>query len=30
MTENRRVFLNVIATYGRSLYGLALGLLCGC
>ena len=29
MTENRRVFLNVVATYGRSLYGLALGLLCG-
>ena len=29
MTENRRIFLNVIATYGRSLYGLALGLLCG-
>ena len=29
MTENRRIFWNVIATYGRSLYGLALGLLCG-
>ena len=29
MTENKRIFLNVIATYGRSLYGLALGLLCG-
>ena len=29
MTENRRIFLNVIATYGRSIYGLILGLLCG-
>lgn len=29
MTENRRIFLNIIATYGRSLYGLILGLLCG-
>lgn len=29
MTENRRIFWNVIATYGRSLYGLILGLLCG-
>ena len=29
MTENRRIFLNVMATYGRSLYGLFLGLLCG-
>lgn len=29
MTENRRIVLNVVATYGRSLYGLALGLLCG-
>ena len=29
MTENRRILLNVVATYGRSLYGLALGLLCG-
>ena len=29
MTENRRIFLNIVATYGRSLYGLALGLLCG-
>lgn len=26
MTENRRMFWNVIATYGRSLYSLALGL----
>lgn len=29
MTENRRIFWNVVATYGRSLYGLMLGLLCG-
>ncbi len=29
MTENRRIFWNVVATYGRSLYGLVLGLLCG-
>ena len=26
MTANRRIFLNIIATYGRSLYALALGL----
>lgn len=26
MTENRRIFWNVIATYGRSLYSLVLGL----
>ena len=29
MTENRRIFWNVIATYGRSLYGLVIGLFCG-
>ena len=29
MTPNRRIFLNVIATYGRSLYALIIGLLCG-
>lgn len=29
MTETRRVFLNIIATYGRSVYGLLLGLFCG-
>lgn len=29
MTENRRILLNIVATYGRSLYGLVLGLLCG-
>lgn len=26
MTPNRRIFLNVVATYGRSLYALACGL----
>ena len=29
MTENRRIFWNVVATYGRSLYALVIGLLCG-
>lgn len=29
MTENRRILLNIAATYGRSLYGIVLGLLCG-
>lgn len=29
MTETRRVVLNIIATYGRSVYGLLLGLFCG-
>lgn len=29
MTENRRIFLNIIATYGRSLYALIIGLFCG-
>ena len=27
MTENRRIFFNIIATYGRSLYSLAVGLI---
>lgn len=27
MTENKRIFWNVIATYGRSVYALMLGLL---
>ena len=27
MTANRRIFLNIIATYGRSLYALLLGLI---
>lgn len=26
MTQTKRIFLNVVATYGRSLYSLALGL----
>ena len=26
MTANRRIFLNIIATYGRSLYALVCGL----
>ena len=26
MTANKRIFLNVMATYGRSLFGLACGL----
>ena len=29
MSPNRRIFLNIIATYGRSLYTLGMGLLCG-
>ena len=29
MTENRRIFWNVVATYSRSLYGLVCGLLTG-
>ena len=29
MTANRRIFLNIVATYGRSLYALVIGLLCG-
>ena len=27
MSPNRRIFLNIIATYGRSLYALAIGLV---
>ena len=26
MSPNRRIFLNIIATYGRSLYALVCGL----
>lgn len=26
MTQNRRIVLNIVATYGRSLYTLVLGL----
>ena len=29
MSPNRRIFLNVVATYGRSLYTIAVGLFCG-
>lgn len=29
MTEGKRIFLNVVATYGRSLYALVIGLFCG-
>ena len=29
MTPNARIFLNVVATYGRSLYALAIGLFSG-
>ena len=29
LTPNRRIFLNIVATYGRSLYALVIGLFCG-
>jgi len=29
MTQSKRIFLNVVATYGRSLYSLVLGLFSG-
>ena len=29
MTENTRIALNIFATYGRNLYRLVIGLLCG-
>ena len=29
MTANRRIFLNIVATYGRSLHALVIGLFCG-
>lgn len=29
MTANRRIFLNVIATYGRYMSALVSGLFCG-
>ena len=29
MTSNRRIFLNIVATYGRSLYALVIGLFFG-
>ena len=29
MTQNRRIALDIVATYGRSLYALVIGLFCG-
>ena len=29
MSPNKRIFLNIVATYGRSLYALIIGLFCG-
>ena len=29
MPPNRRIFLNVVATYGREMYVLEVGLFCG-
>lgn len=29
MSPNRRIALNIVATYGRSLYSLVIGLFCG-
>ena len=29
MTQNRRIVLNIVATYGRSMYALVIGLFCG-
>ena len=29
MSPNKRIFINIIATYGRSLYVLVIGLFCG-
>lgn len=29
MSPNSRMFLNIVATYGRSLYALVIGLFCG-
>lgn len=29
MSPARRIFWNIVATYGRSLYGLLMGLFCG-
>ena len=29
MTQNRRIVLNIVATYGRSLYALVIGLFGG-
>lgn len=30
MPANRRIFPTLIATYGRTLYALVIGLICGC
>ncbi len=29
MSPNKRIFLNIVATYRRSLYALIIGLFCG-
>ena len=29
MTQNRRIVLNIMTTYGRSLCALVIGLFCG-
>ena len=29
MSPDRRIFLNIVATYGRSLYALVCGLVIG-
>jgi len=29
MTANKCIFLNIVDTYGRSLYALVIGLFCG-
>lgn len=29
MSPNKRIFVNIVATYGRSLYALVIGLFCG-
>lgn len=29
MSPTRRIFLNILATYGRSLYALVIGIFCG-
>lgn len=29
MTQERRIALNIVATYGRSPYALVIGLFCG-
>ena len=29
MSPNRRILLNIVATYGRSMYALVLGLFIG-